>query len=55
MFQKYIIDMNLTNIKYVVQYIKQKVLQLCHTDKIAALKLSKQSIDYLRCPSLSSR
>lgn len=33
--------MKLTNIKYVVQYIKnKKVLQLCHSDKIAALKLS---------------
>ena len=38
--------MKLTNIKYVVQYIKnkksaaKKVLQFCQSDKIAALKLS---------------
>ena len=37
MFQKYIIDMKLTNIKYVVQYIKQKVLQLCSTKIICVV------------------
>lgn len=31
----------------------KKVLQFCHTDKIAALKLY-EPYNYLRCPNLSS-
>lgn len=35
------------------QMVIKKVLQLCHTDKIAALKLY-EPYNYLRCPNLSS-